>query len=107
MQDPYTKGPFRLDEIDGVLHYRGAPVVAVADLRQYRYQSRFYFNTAPVRAGLIAAGVANPYVQHVFRCAVCDAWVAGGGFYACSNECRKAYRAAQAREQRAKARSAP
>jgi predicted nucleic acid-binding Zn ribbon protein len=34
-RQPYTHGPFKLDEIDGVLHYQGVPIVAVAELEQH------------------------------------------------------------------------
>ena len=122
-RQPYTNGPFRLEEIDGVLHYQGSPILAVADLPQPRaaygtrfarpwharinlpprsmdangvgeYEGRLYWGSGSLAtAGLAAAGVPNPYIRLVYRCCICDGWAAGGGMLFCSADCRRGHRA--------------
>jgi len=107
----YTHGPFRYEERDGWLHFRGTAVVAIADLSPGWSEYAWQAPAATVRAGLIAAGVNNPFVSPfstshpIYRCRACGAWgVDSDTTYFCSGDCGRAYRAQQARERRAKAR---
>jgi predicted nucleic acid-binding Zn ribbon protein len=105
-----TKGAWHLDEIEGVLHYRGSPIAAIAELSleppPWRPDHRS--TTAiglparrEMRALLQKEGIANPQLYAIYRCARCEDWTIGNGTTFCSAECRRAFRAQQARQRRA------
>jgi hypothetical protein len=92
-----------LDEIGGVLHYQGTPIIAINQLHRWQGYGNRHVGMLPREAGwaLTAAGGFHHHGDdHLFECTECRRWSVSRAFVFCSRKCRLTYRAAQARERR-------
>jgi endogenous inhibitor of DNA gyrase (YacG/DUF329 family) len=99
---PYpTKGAWRLNEIGGVLHYRGTAIIEVDELKEtpvpgtpsiYGSHHKVF---SILRKALQADAIADPHLYAFYRCVQCNVWAAGSGTTFCSKECRNLHRRAQ------------
>lgn len=95
-----------LDDLAGVLHYQGTPIIAIDRLKpgwasfgnryvmMFPHADQLIDSRAARKAGLTG------YPDHLFECARCRRWSAGRTYAWCSRACRLAARAEQARERR-------
>jgi hypothetical protein len=101
-----------LDEVGGVLHYRGVPIVAIAELlKPWRANGNRYvlawtgepaWKLSAVRKELCERHYWRNGRGQLFECLQCRRWAIGRAWVFCSHQCRRAYRARQARERRRK-----
>jgi ribosomal protein L24E len=93
-----------LDEIAGVLHYQGTPIIAINQMIRWRGFGNRHVGPFPTddkaRAAMRSAGYFVGMGDHLFECAECRRWSVSRAFVFCSRKCRLAHRAEQARERR-------
>jgi hypothetical protein len=97
-----------LDDIGGVLHYKGTPIIAIDRLEPgWSGFGNRYVRMFPHADALIDwraarhAGLGTSIGDHLFECAHCRRWSVGRAYAWCSRACRLAAHAEQARERRA------
>jgi hypothetical protein len=90
------------------LHYRGVPIIAIAELpAPWSGYGNRYVSAWPPK-GVWALNDAHKQLgepwwrrdNNVFECLECRRWSVGAAWVFCSHRCRRAHRTAQARERR-------
>jgi hypothetical protein len=88
-----------LDNIAGVLHYAGTPIIAIDRLHPGwpSYGNR-YVMAFPNEAMTAARKASLAYDRHLIECATCRRWSTTGRLVFCSRKCALKARADEARE---------
>jgi hypothetical protein len=109
--EPVAEHVIHLDEVAGVLHYRGTPIIAITGLyRSWQGFGNRHVSNFPIPGSQAlykvfqAAQGWMPRDDHIFECLECRRWSVGAGWVFCSRQCRLAHRAEATRDRRADAR---